>query len=74
MGIKCGVPGIAIVAAWAAHAPKNLTRSTKPLMRRKVTWKLGKPPHCKSYGVKERILPSRVFSFYVGWNRQTRQN
>ena len=39
MRIQCGGPGIATIAMWAAQAPKKLLRSTKPLTRRKVTWK-----------------------------------
>ena len=38
-GVQCGAPGIATIAMWAAQVQRNPPQSTKPLTRRKVTWK-----------------------------------
>ena len=63
MRVQCGVPGIATIAMWAAQAPKNLARSTKPLTRRKVTWKGTTLQIIRCEGTH---FAFRVFSFTSG--------
>src|SRR5882762_7703551 len=63
MRVQCGAPGIATIAMWAAQAPKNLARSTKPLMRRKVAWKGTTLQIIRCEGTH---FAFRVFSFTSG--------